>query len=326
MTQPAVITVVIAAYKAAATIRTAVRSALAEPEVAEVVVVDDCSGDDTPDAAVAAACGDPRLRVLRQSVNRGPAAARNRAIAESDAPYVSILDADDAIVPGRFARILATQAWDFCADNIVFVTGTGAFDAALTRAGGSERSCYVDFEAFVEANIPRRHRQRGELGFLKPVMRRDFLVRHQITYCEDCRLGEDFLLYTKALAAGARFRLLENCGYAALRRPDSLSGRHDTGDLIALLRESEALLPRLEGNPRRRKALEAHIRSTREKVMHREVLDIRQRDGLAKGLLALTRRPTAARDILRDRLAPLAPCEAPVQTLISPSEFERLCQ
>ena len=61
----------------------AIRSALRENRVAEVVVVDDGSTDGTAAASRAADDGSGRLRVLSLETNRGPAFARNHAIANS---------------------------------------------------------------------------------------------------------------------------------------------------------------------------------------------------------------------------------------------------
>ena len=71
------ICVIIAAKNASDTIDIAIRSALAEPEVGEVVVIDDGSTDTTSDVAHAADDGTGRLRVVRFDVNRGPSAASN---------------------------------------------------------------------------------------------------------------------------------------------------------------------------------------------------------------------------------------------------------
>lgn len=98
------ICVIIAAKNASDTIDIAIRSALAEPEVGEVVVIDDGSTDTTSDVAHAADDGTGRLRVVRFDVNRGPSAARNHAISISSAPLISILDADDFFLPRPFRR------------------------------------------------------------------------------------------------------------------------------------------------------------------------------------------------------------------------------
>lgn len=64
-----------------------------------VVVVDDGSDDPETIAALAALDGDPAIEVLRQQANRGPSAARNRALEVLDTDYVLPIDADDRLLP-----------------------------------------------------------------------------------------------------------------------------------------------------------------------------------------------------------------------------------
>ena len=120
------ICVVIAAKNAADTIATAVRSALQEALVSEVVVVDDGSSDDTAGAARSVDDGSGRLQIISLEKNQGPSAARNRAIAASSAPLIAILDADDFFFPGRFEPMLALGDWDMLADNIAFISDPAA--------------------------------------------------------------------------------------------------------------------------------------------------------------------------------------------------------
>lgn len=96
------VTVIVPAYNAAGTIGTALIS-LAEQSWRniEVLVVDDCSTDDTA-AVVEAFCKtDDRFRLIRQSVNGGSYACRNRALEEANGKYVTIHDADDWAHPAR---------------------------------------------------------------------------------------------------------------------------------------------------------------------------------------------------------------------------------
>jgi hypothetical protein len=65
-----------------------------------VVVVDDGSDDPETIAALAALDQDPAVEVLRQETNRGPSAARNRALDVLDTTYVLPIDADDKLLPG----------------------------------------------------------------------------------------------------------------------------------------------------------------------------------------------------------------------------------
>jgi glycosyltransferase involved in cell wall biosynthesis len=96
------VAVVIPAFNAAKTLPETLESLLAQTfEEFEAVVVDDGSTDET--AAVAAATGDARVRVLSVE-NGGVAAARNRGIAATDSALVAFLDADDLWAPTKLQR------------------------------------------------------------------------------------------------------------------------------------------------------------------------------------------------------------------------------
>lgn len=317
--------VIIPAYNAAATIAAAVRSALAEPQVAEVLVVDDASTDGSADAARHADDGTGRLTVMRFTANRGPSAARNAALAASHAPYVAILDSDDHFLPGRFSRLFAQGDWDLIADNIAFVRDDAGVPEHLPGEGATAVRP-LGFTEFVDRNIPRPGRPRSELGFLKPLIRRDLLDRLALRYAEPVRLGEDFLLYAEALGRGARFTLVQAPGYVAIERAGSLSGRHRTADLLALWDAERALAARLALAPGERRVLARHAASVAAKYRHRRFLDRRREAGSWAAFAPLLADPGAlmavARGIARDKLSPPRPAEAPaLRMLFAPEEF-----
>ncbi|MBZ9982106.1 MULTISPECIES: glycosyltransferase [unclassified Mesorhizobium] len=274
--------VIIAARNAARTIAVAIASALREPEVAEVVVVDDASTDDTAQVARAADDGSDRLAVIRLDVNRGPSFARNAAIAASQSPFIAILDADDFFLAGRFHNLFAGADWDFAADNIMLIRDDALSDVTqIVAPQFAAEPEFLDLERFVEGNISRRNVRRGELGFLKPVISRAFLDRHGLRYDESLRLGEDYELYARAVASGARFKVIRSCGYGAIVRADSLSGRHKTQDLKRLADADLALLA-IDSLPEGSKAvLRRHERHVRDKYRLRNFLDVKAERGLA---------------------------------------------
>ncbi len=305
--------VVIAAYDAEATISRAIASALEEPEVAEVIVVDDSSRDGTCEAAAACDDGTGRLQLIRCPQNGGPAAARNLALDASAAPLVSILDSDDFFVPGRFRTLLDEDDWDMIADNIVFVPPETA-DTLGPVQRFERRARFLGLAEFVEGNISQRGRRRGEIGFLKPVMRRAFLEAHGLRYGESLRLGEDYDLYARALACGARYKVVRHCGYVAVERPDSLSGLHRTEDLQRLGEADEAIMDTLGLDAGARSALVRHRRQIHEKFEHRRLLDRKREGGIAAAVrYALSRpayMPAVAGAVLRDKLGTMAPRRA----------------
>jgi glycosyltransferase involved in cell wall biosynthesis len=138
------VSVVMPAYNAAAFVRRAIDSVLAQTFTdLELLVVNDGSQDDT--LSVLAGYRD-RLRVLAQP-NGGPAAARNRGLQAARGRYVAFLDADDGWEPTKLERqvgLLDTRpAIGFCSTATRVVDGAGrpagdwpCCDAALTLPEG----------------------------------------------------------------------------------------------------------------------------------------------------------------------------------------------
>ncbi|MGE6784132.1 glycosyltransferase family 2 protein [Ensifer adhaerens] len=286
--------VIIAAKNAEATIARAVASALAEPETAEVVVVDDGSTDQTVAAARSADDHSGRLAIARFESNRGPSAARNHAIAISRSPVLAILDADDFFLPGRLGRLLAEEDWDFIADNIAFVGEAAATGAQPRVDDFPPRPRLLGLVDFVEGNISQRGMKRGEIGFLKPLMRRRFLDEHGIRYQEALRLGEDYDLYLRALAKGARYKVIQSCGYAAIVRGNSLSGSHRTEDLKRLYEADRVILAANDLDREAAAAVRRHERHVRGRYQHRHFLDLKKERGAMAAIGYLMRRPEAA--------------------------------
>ncbi len=73
-----------------------------------IVVVDDGSDDPETIEAVGRLEEDPEVEVIRQPTNRGPSAARNRALEVLDTSYVLPIDADDKLLPDALERMLAS--------------------------------------------------------------------------------------------------------------------------------------------------------------------------------------------------------------------------
>lgn len=298
--------VIIAAWNSETTIGRAIRSALLQRRVAQIVVVDDASSDATEAAARAADDGSGRLTVLRLTKNGGPAKARNVALEQSRAPYICVLDADDYFLPDRIDRLLAAadRPWDMLADNIVIVPQS--LDPIEVRIGSTEPPeppSEVDLAQFVRANISRFGRPRAEMGFLKPIVRRDFLERHGIRYDESLRLAEDYALLVQALIAGARYLLVGPCGYIAIARDNSISARHSAHDLNEIVAFDACCLAKHPELPAAaRAALAAHHRATLRKYHHRVVLARRQEHGLLPALAALGAFPASVPYIVAETI------------------------
>lgn len=100
------VSVIMPLYNCERYVREAVDSVLAQTYGnLELIVVDDCSSDASPQ--IIELYGDSRIRLLRHEVNRGAAAARNTAIEHARGDYIAFLDSDDAWYPDKLEKQMA---------------------------------------------------------------------------------------------------------------------------------------------------------------------------------------------------------------------------
>jgi succinoglycan biosynthesis protein ExoU len=274
--EPAV-TIVIAAYCAEKTLMRAVQSASAQTAPVEIVIIDDCSTDATYDIAMKLAHSDPHIHAYQMEQNGGPGAARNFGFSQCQTPWIAILDSDDFMAPNRIKSLLErakTSNLDFLADDIYRVT-----DADLTAkdqrlfGDGDLGMRDLSLEQFIVGNLRSGTGNRGQLGFIKPIMRRQFLEEKGLTYAPNLRLAEDYLLYAQALIAGARFGLTDPYGYYAVFRADSLSSNHSTADLAAIVDADCELLSNAVLSSAEREVVRQHQLETRMEWAWRRLID-----------------------------------------------------
>lgn len=100
------VSVIIAVYNAAEFIIQAVKSALAQPETAEVVLVEDGSTDNSLEVCQALVEKYEKVNLYQHpgGVNKGAPASFNLGIQKSTCEYLAILGADDYFLPERFLK------------------------------------------------------------------------------------------------------------------------------------------------------------------------------------------------------------------------------
>ncbi|MEZ6002161.1 glycosyltransferase family 2 protein [Hyphomonas sp.] len=231
------VAIIIPLYNDEANIARALESAVAQKQPEgirfEVLVVDDGSKDSGPEIAEDYARRFENVTFLKMEQNGGPAAARNLALQATDAGWFTPFDSDDIMLPERVAALLAkAQAGDFdiVADNLLISSSSAPEtvsrhlwpekpqgDVPLTTALFVTRSYDVEME-------------RTELGFLKPLIRRRAVKHVSETYQSDIRFGEDFELYARLLADGAKAVLTDPEGYLFVVREGSASQRQGADD------------------------------------------------------------------------------------------------
>lgn len=102
------VSVIMPAYNAEGYIEIAIRSVMEQtcPDW-ELIVIDDCSRDNTPAVVERLAQKDSRITLVRNEANMGVAATRNRGFSLAMGSYAALLDCDDRWYPGKLERQLA---------------------------------------------------------------------------------------------------------------------------------------------------------------------------------------------------------------------------
>lgn len=221
MTGPAedLITVIVPAYNAQATLDETLHSVCAQTHRAlEVIVADDGSTDTTAEIVAHHARADPRVRLLRQA-NTGVAAARNAAIAAARGEFIAPIDADDLWHPAKLEKQLAAMrrggervglvyVWSAFIDLDSRIVGLMEqnFDEGLVLA----RLCHGNFVGNGSAPLMRSAAVRQAGGYDTSLLRRE---------AEGC---EDFALYL-AIAEHYEYVLVPEYLTGYRQRPDSMS-------------------------------------------------------------------------------------------------------
>lgn len=103
------ISVIIPTYNRSSLLPRAVESVLTQSyEDWELIVVDDGSSDSTDE--VMKQFVSPKITFIKLGKNEGVSAARNRGIVAATGDWISLLDSDDAYLPGALATLAAEVA------------------------------------------------------------------------------------------------------------------------------------------------------------------------------------------------------------------------
>ena len=247
MAEPALppprVAVIVPAYGVAHLLGEALASLQAQSLAAwECVVIDDGAPDDVA-AAVAPFLADPRIRFVA-TVNRGVSAARNRAIAETRAPYLALLDGDDMLRPDYLARTVAVLD---CDPEARLVTCNARIFGAVAR----ERDCFTG----------RQGSGDGQRGSLADVLDRSFGVYIGSTFrrADFDRIGgfdtamaqsEDLDLWVRLMLLGGYARYIDAVLGDYRVRPGSASASAERM-LLGNIRVYEKALPHLAGRAER---------------------------------------------------------------------------
>lgn len=170
------VSVIIPVYNAEPFVERAVRSALMQPEVKEVLVVDDGSTDGSLAILQRLQPEDSRIRLFRHpgGANLGPGASRNLGLQHARCAFVAFLDADDCYVENRFENTKEAFKKIPEADG-VFGTAQAvavASGQAAHRAGGYIRMQSTSWDSLFDDLLIG---EKGYFSITTLVMKKQFI-------------------------------------------------------------------------------------------------------------------------------------------------------
>ena len=210
MSATPLLSVLMPAFNAAATVREAIESALDNGcGELEVLVIDDGSTDNT--AETVAAIRHPALRLESNPRNLGVGATRRRGVALARGRFLAMLDADDIAVPGRFdaqlRRLTAADGPDIIGGGIEFF-GDGSGTLLFPCSDAEIRTGLMFFD------LPMCNGAA--------CMKAEPLLNGGVNYGAFAG-AEDYALWADALIAGLRFENLPQVVTKVRRHAGSLT-------------------------------------------------------------------------------------------------------
>ena len=159
----------------------------------EIIIVDDGSTDDSKDICDQYANNDNRIRVIHTD-NNGLASARNLGVDNAAGTYLSFIDSDDWLTDDASQII-----YDVCLNEAPEIVVTNAY---IVKEGEWDLKKEWNVCSGVDAGIYDTlefARKVRSLPISFKAYRRDFLLEHDIYFCEDLRVGEVYAFFLNAL-------------------------------------------------------------------------------------------------------------------------------
>ena len=171
----------------------------------ELILINDCSTDNSLYIAERAAQKDNRIRVIKLDHNSGPAIARNTGIEKAKGKYIAFLDSDDMWLPNKLEKQIS-----FMEENHIPFTYTSyeKIDEDGSSRGIISVPEKVTYKELLNTNV---------IGCLTAIYNIEQLGK---VYMPNIRKGQDYGLWLKILKKGitaygineplARYRVRKN--------------------------------------------------------------------------------------------------------------------
>lgn len=156
----------------------------------EVIVIDDCSTDNTAEVVKTYMLKEPRIRYYRLDLNSGAAIARNKAVDLARGKYMAFLDSDDVWFPEKLSKqinFMKQNNYNFTCTNYTKIDEKGNYlnrtikaksksdyDGVLMTCPGNSTVIY-DAEKLGKFKIPDIKKRNDYVMWLQVIKKEKYL-------------------------------------------------------------------------------------------------------------------------------------------------------
>lgn len=188
----------------------------------ELIAVDDCSTDYSPDLILAFSAKHPEIPVqlIRNPVNLGDCSSRNVGLQQARGAYISMLDSDD-VYREDFVELLLKHIETTKAD-LVFC----GYDKLHQLSGKYEH--YKEFKAYPLSSrksvVLRSYLLgRTHIAHWAAIYRKAFLKKNSLCYTEGWHVAGDTEFVCKVLLTSSKVSFIRKSLYIYRIRPNSIT-------------------------------------------------------------------------------------------------------
>lgn len=185
MSKP-IVSVIIPAYKCESTIAQAIDSALNQDTDVEIIVINDCSPDNT-DEVMKRYCDNPVVTYLKNEANLGAAETRNRGVKAAKGEYIAFLDADDIWEKDKLKaqlELLESTGTVLCATARELMTPDGRLTGRVISVKSE-----ITYKDLLRQN---------SINCSSVVIKRDVALEFPMHHAEDSH--EDYIMWLEVLS------------------------------------------------------------------------------------------------------------------------------
>lgn len=165
----------------------------------EMIIVDDCSTDNSPDIVAKYAAEDNRIKYFRNKGRNGVAAARNEAMRIATGRYIAFLDSDDLWEPDKLQiqiEFMNTKEAHFCCTACNIIDRNGDFSGKIRYVPDK-----CDYKKLLKGNSVACLTVVIDRKYIQNMIMPSIPHEDYATWLDVCRTGETVYGINKVLAS-----------------------------------------------------------------------------------------------------------------------------